>query len=148
MLEAVMADAPELGRLDPERIDTAGAIHRLAQTWPDPFDEQRLSDLEALCHEVAVRKGVLSVYGKGWNRGSETEPLSPKWWAVLIAVLLAYGVSDEGTYGASLGLALKSVNTALRALDIAERIDEFPHLPALRVWADDVLEGLDRQSES
>ena len=62
---------------------------------------------------------------------------------MLIAVLLAYGaVSKNSDDERARGLALKSLNGGLAALDIAESAYPSDHLPMLRRWAGEILGNL------
>lgn len=116
-------------------IDTAALVHGWladgAQTSP-PREE-----LEAICRQIDVRKRLSSEYGPAFAKRADESPSAPGVVAGAAAVLLA---SAQLLMDASVecGLALKYVNSALKALALDEHT---PHAAALRAWAVELLDA-------
>jgi len=155
MLDAVLRDLPARPEPDAGLIDTAGLLIRLADRWPSPPDERERSDLQMLCRQIAVPKRVLKSYSTDRRKPAREELLPSPFWALLIAVLLVHAERwpDEDTL--SRGLALKCLNGALQALDIADGFADrvplvacppVPHLAALRSWAKRITECVCREN--
>ncbi|MFQ5916308.1 MAG: hypothetical protein ACE5I0_00680 [Candidatus Binatia bacterium] len=89
-----------------------------------------------------MAKQVQQVYELGWRNISDAEPLQASFWSLLIAIFLAYSHHEDEADEDARGLALKSLNAAFSALDIAKSLEEVPHLPTLRSRAQHILESM------
>ncbi len=144
-LEAILAGqpAPPGGT---GRIDTWSVLAELARAWPQPLDGESLGHWQALCRKVHVAGKVLATYRRGWRRPRAAEPLPPPAWPLLIAVLLAYAV-PSGDGEAERGLALKSLNAALAARDLARQGGGESSPVDLGAWSERALAALLEEAE-
>ena len=142
MLEAVLRDLPELGEPAADGIETAGLLIRLGRRWPNAPDERECRDLQMLCRQIAVPKKVLRDSPVDDRRVPQGETLPVEYWPLLIAVLLMQAERWPDDDPPGRGLALKCLNGALQALDIAERFGNVPHITALRSWAERMTESV------
>jgi len=139
LLEELQANLPPVPQGDDGHIDTRRVLLRLAGVRPDLPSGRDREDLEALCREIAVRRRVLQTYDPGWRKGDRQAPLPAEWWPLLIAVLLAFADREWPTEEDDSGMALKSLNAALAAIDIAETLDDVAIRPDMRCWTEEIL---------
>ena len=140
--ETILADLPEPAASVDGTLQTAAVLAALARSDPAALDTTARRDLEALCRKVHVARRVDTCYSAGWKKRKGEKPLELAWWPVLVAVLLAHSnaavVADEE----GRGYALKQLNAALAAIDLASARGDVPHLDALRAWADALLAAI------
>lgn len=138
----VLQDIPNHQKCMNEEIDTATFLTNLAYDWPLFIDAEQKRGLAAICRSISVSKDVKANYNFNWTRASNREPLKPKYWPVMIAVLSAQ-FEDKVTHdNESKGQQLKRLNAAFTAIDLAEEFDDIPHLPELRRHLKGLLNGI------
>ncbi len=120
-LNTILESLPELPEAEAGVIHTAAVLVELGCAWPERLSEQRRRSLESLCRKVHVAGRVLAVYRPGWKRKKAAGSLPAGFWPLLLAVLLAYALAG-GESETDRGLALKSLNAALAALDLAREV--------------------------
>lgn len=136
MLAALAARLAPRSRAEGDRIDTVGALLALARRAPGELDAGARADLHALARKIHVARRVASSYAPGWKRREGAEPLDAAGWPLLVAVLLA-SAEPAGPDELARGLALKCLNAALAALELAP--PTAPGLPELRARAEALL---------
>lgn len=130
------------GELPPPRkpqsgvINTGDFITRLAQSWPRPLSVSDRDGMEALCRKLSVTKQVKAAYDATWRRAVTQEEITPAHWSALIALLLAQFQALGETEEYARGTALKRLNAAFAAIDIAGGLPNVPHLPELAWWVE------------
>ncbi|MBM3675012.1 MAG: hypothetical protein FJW88_08650 [Actinobacteria bacterium] len=117
-------------------IDGPVVVGPLVRAWLDGHDAALARDeLDALCRQIDVRKRVSAEYGPGWKAVDPEVAAPPAVVAALVAALL---LAAQRAVASGDGWALKLVNSALKALDLAP---DAPRGPALRAWAVDLLDA-------
>jgi hypothetical protein len=127
------------GTVEDNAVDTTTALVRLAKSWREEISEDDKSDLNAICKKIHISSKVRAFYKRGWRPDKQAEPLPPESWALLIADLLAYSIPQDSEEE-SKGFALKNLNAAFAALDLADKIKSVEHLQKLKAWAEHLLE--------
>ena len=143
ILQVIMADLPDPPTRMPGTVDTARFLVDLALDWPRTLQQADHAGLEALSRKLAVAKQVRAVYDDAWEKVIDREVLAGSYWALMIALLLA--TSLEGAQASDAdgaGHALKRLNAALTALDIAASMSDVPHLDELKSVAEERVERL------
>ena len=125
-------------------VDGSGPIvvPELVLGWlaagPTVFVDADRDRVDALCRQIDVRRKVSVVYDDGWKRREPETPVSAETMAGVVAVLLAnagpIGPADGADDG---GWGLKCANSALKALELR---DKLPDAASLRAWALAVLD--------
>lgn len=102
-------------------IDVPRLLIGMAHAWPQPLNQAQLSTLDALCHKLAVSRSILERYNADWSKPQDAETLSPPYWRLLVALLLAWSQvpASLGGNGDGFGRACKCVNAAFQAIDAA-----------------------------
>ncbi len=136
-LDALLESLPELPEPEVGVIHTPRVLAELARPWPEPLSDDRRRSLESLCRKVHVARQVRAAYRPGWKRRKSAEPLAAAFWPLLIAIFLASAVPAGGAE-ANRGMALKSLNAALAALDLAPD-GSAGELDELRAWSERLL---------
>lgn len=142
MIDEVTCSAPKPEKFDGNKIDTCEFLVSLARLWPKPLNEKENAGLEALCRKIAVAGKVWSAYSASWKKIDSAEPLPAFCWSVLIAVLLAYCQPGNDTNENIRGMALKRLNAAFSAIDLAKNFGDVPHLTNLTSVAEDCLKKI------
>jgi len=142
LLETVLRELPESCESEDGCIDTTAMLTRLAKCSPNTITENDCQDLHMLCRQIAVPKKVLRAYRSDDRKTTQGEPLPTVYWPLLISVLLMY--AEQGSEGnpRDRGLAYKCLNAALQALDMAEGLENVPHLAELRARAERITENV------
>jgi hypothetical protein len=128
----VLRDIPTHHEPMVEGIDTAAFLINLAHHWPFPLNVDQERGLAAICRALSISKQVRLCYDPKWKRALRREPLEPIYWPVMIAVLSAQFQRNNESDDEAKGEQLKRLNAALTALDIADELDDIPHLLELR----------------
>lgn len=122
-LEGAMRDAGTNGgggaQAGAGGIATGLALAELGRAWPGPLTATQGEALEALCRKIHVAKQVTARYGPGWKKDAAAPGLGTLEWRLLVVVLIAYAAAQKPDSEAGRGLALKLINAALAALDLA-----------------------------
>ena len=87
--------------------------------------------MEAVCRQIDVRKKVASEYGAGFVKVVPEVDADARVVIAICGALLAQAEREQSS-GDSLGLGVKFINSALKALELHPSAE---HLPALRAWA-------------
>jgi len=140
-LAAVLADFRDLPADHSPDEQTAQVLIRLAEAWPGPLEGRDLCDFDALCRELAVTGSLPQRWISGRGKGAASARLPSEYWRLLITVLLAWA-DRPGASGEEFGLAMKSLNAALCAIDVAEGWADVEGLPELRAWSEGILEPI------
>lgn len=123
-------------------IDVVSLLAHLAGSGTKHLDDPGREVLDMLCRKISVAKQVCRSYRDDWKKAPEPEPLGARGWSLLIAVLLERAetaVADES----ELAFAVKYLNAALEALDLADTFEEeVLDRARLRVRAEAILESL------
>ncbi len=143
-LDKILESLPALAEPEAGVIDTANVLVDLAHAWPERLSKDRHRSLEALCRKIHVARQVLAVYRPGWKRRKSAEPLLAAFWPLLTGVFLAYAIPAGGE-DADRGQALKNLNAALAALDLAPASERVRGLGELRTWSERLLAAVDRE---
>ncbi len=136
LLSQLLAEAPASDNREARGIQTPRVLVALASERQSPPTPEERQSLDALCRKIHVAGKVKASYGRSWRSRRGTPPLPRAFWPLLIAVLLAAGrLPEHAKAQVELGLALKCLNAALAALDLAAQIGEIPHLEELETEA-------------
>ncbi len=119
-----------------EGISVPAFLSAAIRSWPGPMNAGGEAGLEALCRKLAVAKRVKIAYDSSWKRALSQEDLPIPYWPALIALLLAEFQSNAATLDQVRGVALKRLNAAYSAMEIATALIDVPHLSELARWAD------------
>jgi|GEM_PF-2913429 len=142
VLEAVSWYLPKPATTDSDRIETTRVLWDLANVYPGRLGEVDRKNLEILCREMAVSKRPLRFYEANWSKPADRESLPTAWWPLLIAVFFAHCGNGEYRNENERGLAFKSLNAGLSALEMAAQTSGMPHLSMLRSWSEEIFENL------
>ena len=102
-----------------ESIDTIAVLRDLARVAPGAPDAERRAWLDALMRKVHVAKRVDAHYDGRWRRRDGAAPLPAEAWPLLVAVLLAHATPARPDAEDERGFALKCLNAACAALELA-----------------------------
>lgn len=123
----VRTDSPG-GAIDVCALARAWLAHGASAIREDPPADT----LDALCRQIDVRRTVAPSYDLVW-RPQDPEHVAPQAViAAVVAALLAAADGVDATGACGDGVALKWVNSALKALDLWPAL---PCSPQLRAWA-------------
>lgn len=145
ILTTILEDIPKPIPPSPNGFNTGAFLTQLVRSWPRPLNQKDADGLEALCKKVAVAKKIWAVYDPGWKKSAAPEPLPTPLWSLLIATLLAYGRGGDNKNAMARGIALKRINTAFQALDLANTQEPCPCLPELKTLAQICLDEILRR---
>lgn len=143
LLAGLLEAAPASAGDDPGRVCTLEVLRRLATRWPDPPAPGDRNALEILCRKIGVAGRVWEAYDRDWKRRASSSPLTGPGYSLLAGVLLGYASALgqlEDTEGP--GPALKCLNAAFGALDLAGGCGDAVALAELEEAADRVVERL------
>jgi hypothetical protein len=136
LIKQILEHSPVTEQPGDSEINTGAFIVGLLQAWPGPVGEMGRRGLEELCRKLAVTNQVKTAYDATWRQATEREDLPPTYWPALIAVLLSSFADAEDHEEYSKGRALKRLNGAYQALDLAREISGVSHIEELSAWAD------------
>ena len=128
----------ELLRSGTDRIETSILASGWLATLLNDDDATDISmsthvrgSMEAVCRQIDVRKKVASEYGAGFVKVVPEVDADTRVVLAICGALLAQAEREQRR-GDSLGLGVKFINSALKALELHPSAE---HLPALRAWA-------------
>lgn len=98
---------------------TYQTLTRLVEALSAEEGMENRSDIEALCRKIQVAKRVDSAYGKGWKKLEHRVDIDPCAWPVIIWTLIGFSEPRMWVGPEAEGLALKCMNAAFVALDLA-----------------------------
>jgi hypothetical protein len=110
--------APAPGRGDASEVGTLDTLHGLSSRCSQPLTPDDRAVLEALCRKLGVAGRVWAAYDAEWRRPASRAQLTGPEYALLGAVLLACA-SSQAPPSEESGVALKLLNAAFGALDVA-----------------------------